>query len=407
MQPAARHLLAALHEQQGRDHALLAGLGESDWDAVADLAIRQQVGALLYNQRDLPISAGARDTLRERAKSSALRSLRFQATLRQLVNRLAPAGIELIVLKGMHLALSVYSTSAQREMGDIDVLVPAAKAFEVQETAKAMGFRPIYQTAEDLAVQISHHLPPLQKGAVGLEVHYQLSPPQDSVEVDIEGVLARTRPVPGLGQLRQLCDEDLVLHLCFHAANNHVLEMGLRPLCDLQAVLRQAAGTLDWTDLARRAKEWKCERSVALMLRLTERFLGAPVPKALFVSSAFEVPDQVLDEAIQLLAEDLTTLGNKGREAGRTISMRGARAKWRHVVDRIRLHPAELAALYPGSERGGWRRGVAIGRRVADLLRRNSGWFLRAASGLDSDLRRMIDRRNRLITWLGPQPPEG
>jgi hypothetical protein len=345
MQPAARHLLAALHEPEGCDHALLARLEETEWDAVADLAIKQRVGALLYSRRDLPMSAGARAALRKRAELTALRALQFQSALRQLAGRLAPSGIELVVLKGMHLALSVYRSAAMREMGDIDVLVPAAKAFEVQETAKAMGFRPIYQTPAELAVKTSHHLPLLQKGAVGLEVHYQLSPPQDSVEVDIEGVLARTRPVPTVGQVRQLCDEDLVLHLCFHAANNHVLEMGLRPLCDLQAVLRQTSTTLDWTQIGRRATEWRCERSVALMLRLTERFLGVPVPKAPFASSAFDVPDHVIDEAIQLLAEDVTTLGGKGREAGRTISVRGMRAKWRHIVNGITLHPADLAAL--------------------------------------------------------------
>src|ERR1019366_9610419 len=103
-------------------------LSESDWTEVVDLAALHGVLPLLYQR----LTTGAcPPTVPERVlqrlrdgflMNGAKNALLFRE-LAQVLRALEQANIPVIVLKGAHLAASVYIHMAVRTMGDIDLLV--------------------------------------------------------------------------------------------------------------------------------------------------------------------------------------------------------------------------------------------------------------------------------------------
>ena len=63
-------------------------------------------------------------------------------------------------------------------------------------------------------------------------------------------------PSPAL-PARVLCPEDLLLHLCLHTGGDEhdPFLLGLRPLCDIDGVIRRQ--TVDWDALGARARSWR------------------------------------------------------------------------------------------------------------------------------------------------------
>ena len=144
-----------------------------------------------------------------------------------------------MVLKGVHLAATVYDSTSLREMSDVDVLVPREHLQAVVDAVAARGYRPLHGTEIDVESSVGHHLARLVKpDAAGIEVHWSVTPAGDPHAIDSTDLWTRAVPVTigGIGVLG-LCREDLLLHLCYHAAYLHQFRFGVRPFCDLAALL--------------------------------------------------------------------------------------------------------------------------------------------------------------------------
>lgn len=377
----------------------LAALTPEQWHDVATLAIRQRVGALLYSQTGLPMPDDVRARLRARAELSARRVLMQQAAFRELAAAVEPLGISLVALKGLHLATSVYPNAALREMGDIDVLALPEQLVAVEAIARELGYQPLYEQPVPLSTEVSQHLPRMMRGTVGLEIHWRLSPPGSPPHVTAEELFDRSRGLSLASNARHLSPEDTVLHLCAHAAGNHLLEMGLRPMCDIRALVQKEP--LDWTTVVSRSMQWGCERSVGLILALSRRFFGARVPIHVFDALGGAAPAQILqDSAMTLITVESDSLVGKSEPAARLIQLTSFRERAAHLVSRIALPAAELSQSYPGSERNAALRGLAIVRRTLDVGRRHLWWLLQTSQEREGPVRVAISRRNALADWI-------
>src|SRR5256714_9038363 len=100
-----------------------------DWDALAREAVRHGVAALVHARLE-DNDCGAPQAVRQVLKASHLRTglenLRLLTRLGSLLRRWQARGIDVIVLKGAHLAQSVYGDPALRPMGDADLLLRRA-----------------------------------------------------------------------------------------------------------------------------------------------------------------------------------------------------------------------------------------------------------------------------------------
>ena len=215
--------------------------GESQWQALVNAAARHGLRPLLYERLATPsdslkIPEAVLRELRESYLKNGLRNQLLYRDLARVLGELREDGIPVIVLKGAHLAALVYPRMALRVMGDIDLLVKRADLKQAASRLRQLGYA--FETEVDIEAFLTGfpppmHLPPLFKPPhPRIELHWRIDPAQPLQEELDLWQRARPARLAGVDTL-VLAPEDLVLHLCLHGGSHHLLELGLRPLCDL------------------------------------------------------------------------------------------------------------------------------------------------------------------------------
>jgi len=397
MNRIAEALCAALREPGQHNVAApdALRLTTAEWQQVAALAIRQRVGPLLQSHLHLPLPDDVGALLQARAEYAARRVLLQQMAFRELAAAVAPLGLTLVALKGTHLAAAVYESPAQREMADMDVLTSADQLHAVSEVAMQLGY-----TVPRLGGASHHHLPTMVRGLVGLELHWQLAPGELGVRADVEGLLQRAVALDGVPGAKGLCTEDLLLHTCLHAADHHVFEMGLRSLCDVQAIVAREGHRIDWRTLTARSRAWGTERGLALVLTLAHRHLGVPVPDLVLQELHDALPQEdIIDAASGFLMEDAANLAGTSEAATQLLTLDTHAQRLRHIADQL----VKPETTRPGPKVSGgrrWRGAPALVTRAVGLAWRHGGWLWRASREKDSPLRDALDTRNTLAEWI-------
>ena len=284
------HFLTSLRpEISAADFATLDALTTSEWEEFAQLAIQQRVAPLLYWQwqshRLPPLLPPTVTAHWERHYfQNALRNQRLKRELRGLLQALHAASIPVIVLKGAHLASTVYDDPAQRFMTDIDLLVHREHSAAAYLCLQQLGYEATTHFAVEPYLACKHHFPALRCiGAVAeVELHWNLTPPNRAWSIEPEALWQRTCPLSIVGtEALGLSPEDLLLHLCYHATHHHLAELfwhGVGTVCDVDRVIRRHAASLDWDAIASRAQAWGWRKGVYLQLTLATELLRTPVP---------------------------------------------------------------------------------------------------------------------------------
>ena len=394
-------MCAALRENRGADHdRLLASLTPDEWSTLAALAIRHSIPGLLTVGTLPAMPAGVRQALIARTHAAAVRVLRHQAEFVRLAAAVEPQGIRLLALKGLHLASSVYPLAVLREMNDIDVLVRPEHLDDAAATAQALGYVAMHKVGVR-ASRVTHHLPRLVKPGTGLELHWRIAPEGQPPLADPMDLWDRAEPNALAGNAFELCPEDALLHICAHATVSHFFDQGLRPLCDVRALVAKHGGRIDWEVVAVRAGDWRCERGVALTLRLAEHLLGAAIPQVVFDRLALALPPA---EVVALAVDQLYSeyiVPEFSEAAGRLMALRSVPAQVRHAWSYVALPSAQLAVMYPRlTHTGSVSRVVMPMRRLWDLVRRYAWSLARLAVNRRGEGRKFVDRRNALAEWL-------
>ena len=298
----ADHILTTEREPEGdllrfglalATNGSTAGLEEvspRDWDTMLYQSVRHGVTPLLYHRlattpAGVAVPPPVMQKLREAALQDALRNMRLYHGLSEVLRTFQRDGIDVIVLKGAYLAEVVYGNRALRPMADADLMVRTNDLARAEARLLEMGYhRP--ESTIDVDYATHHHLRPFVKpDTATIEIHWTVARPIIPFKIDVDGLWTRARPVviADVAALA-LSPEDLLVHLCFHASFDHHFCFGLRPLCDLSAVIRHHRDQIDWEEVRRRACEWSVEKYVYLTLRLARDLVDAGVPESLLDS---------------------------------------------------------------------------------------------------------------------------
>lgn len=305
--PVVANLLALLsaREPDPRPPALDA----AGWAALTHEAVRHGVAPLVHARLE---AAGAAWTAPEEARRilqaahlrTGLENLRLLTRLATVLRQCQVHGIAVIVLKGAHLATSVYPDSSLRSMGDADLLVRRADLERANALLRAGGWRDAVPHGPPAAPG-GHQLPALALGGAHLELHWAIEDDDSPFAIDADGLWHRTMRMDlGGAMARVLSPEDLLLHLALHAAYGHgwlQFDNGLRPLCDVVACLHHFDGEFDWAAAVERARAWRIHPSVWLTLTLAQRLLHAPVPPCALAALAPAHTDESLVETAEAL----------------------------------------------------------------------------------------------------------
>lgn len=400
-------LLGCLHREAGRVAAAdLASLSEEEWECFLALAAEQRIRPLLYqrlNERELTaaVPEPVLQKLRAASRHTALSTMRFHAELAALAKALSGQGVSLLALKGAHLAHSVYATPGLREMNDIDVLLrqedlPAAVDFLTRR-----GYVPTQEVEIEVDTATMHHLPRLIKGGVaGFEIHWSLCRLNQSYSIDTDELWDRAAPLEVAGAaFYGLAPEDLLLHLCLHTSYQHEFIFGLRPSCDIAAVIERFGDRLDWEAVCERALRWRWQRGVWLALRLAGELVGAAVPPTVLARLQ---PADAHDKLVAVAQQQIFTEKALNRAtAARAISMRaqpGLAGKAAYAWRQLFPSPAAVRTLHGRAVAADWLP-LYYAAHVGVFVRRYSRILWHTLRG-EPRTRQLLERKEVVRAWL-------
>ena len=271
--------------------ARLSQLSADDWREITRSAANHGVAPFLYDRLSTlhppfspPVPAPLLQLLRELFLTSAARNALLYHDLAQVVTNLQQHGLRVAVLKGAHLAALIYPHIGLRPMADMDLLVAKGELAKAAAVLSDMGYTTDRSQGIEARCQVSQHLAPFsQPPHPRIELHWTIASPTLPFQIDMAGIQARLRPATIAGvATRVLAPEDLLIHLCTHAAGHTPVPFchGFRTFCDLASVLRQHRDALDWSAIQARAVEWRASLGVYVALRLAGELVQAEVPSA-------------------------------------------------------------------------------------------------------------------------------
>lgn len=267
-------------------YADLAQLSAAAWEELFTLARQQGVLPVLWqrlqsNRQLALVPALLAQRMQERVNAMTVRNLRLYHELGVILSSLRQHNIDVIVLKGAHLAATVYPDPALRYMNDIDLLFHPAVVPAAVEVLQALGYQPDAPLDWAKHLAVVHHLPRFGKPDVvaGVEIHWTVTRPNQIYTIVLDGLWARATPVTLAGvTVLGLCPEDLLLHICEHASYHHHFLQRMRFLCDIDALVRHAAQEMDWTQVQQRAQAYQWAKGIHLSLLLAQQLLATPIP---------------------------------------------------------------------------------------------------------------------------------
>jgi hypothetical protein len=379
----------------------------NNWEDILVAAGRHGVVPILYHTLKPLISAiNMPETIRDKMIRiyylSAARNTRLYQALSIVMAALSAGGIKVILLKGAYLADSVYGNIALRPMADVDLLARPDDLLKIHHVLIDLGY-----ASADGEISCQIHLAPYKKqDGLKIDVHFDIARPPVSLRYDLDTLWERARQYSsGDMDILALCPEDLVLHLCSHTTLDHGFDNGLIPYMDLWKITDCFKDHLDWDQVWKRARQWGVERSVFVMLALTERLLGVRMPDLIRHKMILDGKTQrALGEAEKMIFE---TGSETGKAVSPIVARMFGRQGWREkfAYFRRRVFPPKERMSVAFQEPDG-KNNLKLFRlylsRMYTLTRRH-GQMIWSGLRRDPEALRVLENQNRknsLRDWL-------
>ena len=404
-------LLDCLKENEPVEPSRLTALLADEWHSLLALVAAQRVRPLFWHrlkQKGLTgvVPVETAKTLQEAFRQNTMRNLRFYGELRTLLTALNAEGIPLILLKGIYLADAAYDNAGIREMNDIDILARLADLGRIADILVGMEYTPLQTISLETSLKTCHHLPPMIKSEhAAFEIHWNITGPDESCSVDPDLLWERPEPVRIAGcNALSLPPEDLLLHICLHTSYHHQFAFGLRPSCDIAAIITRYGAVLDWQAVSDQAIRNGWQRGVYLALRLAQKLVGAQVPvDILGMLCPIDMTETVLATVRAQVFSYKQIATSIPTPFAKLLESRSLLDKLRIFAQRVFVPRAIIAAIYSVPVNS-TRIYAYYPYRVFDLLRRH-GHNLKKYHQNDAALKSTVGRANVIAEWLATPVP--
>jgi hypothetical protein len=256
-----------------------------DWDRLLELAEHHGLVPLLYRRLSTAMEAipsPGLEALRRQDKISAHRALWLTVELLNIHKHLTDRGLEVLPYKGPALAETLYGNVADRQFSDLDLLIRVEDLPAVRSALAELGYNTgmrLTRAAERAYLKSGYEY--TFDGAQGrnlIEVKWQILPRFYAIGFEARDFFRRAVVVDVAGyKLRTLCDQDLMLVLCVHAAKHAWIQLSW--LCDIAQLARSR--TLNWETLRVRAERLGVARIVRVSFLLAHELLATALPAQL------------------------------------------------------------------------------------------------------------------------------
>ena len=271
-----------------------------EWDALARKAYSEGVGPLLYwtlskSESITSLPEKTRNFLRLIYAGTSIQNQIIFKELESLARLFHQAEIATVALKGVCFALTIYPEIGLRPMGDVDLLVPKEKLAEAVEIAKSLDYQIIKPEASPgLRDLINHEICLRKNGAqpIILELHHSLVADKTySYAVSVDWFWKQTESLKPLSpemrfkSLLMLTPEAQVLYAASHAMLQHGgSNTPLRWFYDIDCLIRQYEGRMDWDLLLSQAKSFEWGSALDAFLSQAITYFDTPVPDRVYTS---------------------------------------------------------------------------------------------------------------------------
>lgn len=221
-----------------------------------------------------------------------------------IVNTLSDAGIEVMVLKGIHYA-SMCKKSYHRDYGDADLYIKPDQYQAAEQVLRNVGYN--LSSSEK---GLSHHLLYEKKGYVDIELHKLLFldekfPDQKNLNQDI---FIGARQKAGCNYIIPSPEMDFIYCL-FHMYKHYIgMGIGLKHIVDLYHVIKTY--DLDWKFIKDKLQAYKMKNFFKMTMMILNQNMYVDLP------SCF---NWTLDFDLELFKEDIFKSGASGVADGKRL----------------------------------------------------------------------------------------
>jgi hypothetical protein len=345
-----------------------------DWDRLIAFALQENAATLLDDRisrvPQLLVPAPRRDHIGRLGLVWTFKLKLLERRLRESLEALQAAGIEVILLKGAALAVTTNRSFTERPMADIDLLVDRARAREAHELMRENGWILNSTGRPDDAWGSHHHLAPLadQNGSgLRLEIHVAPVPPGNPFDLDFARIRSTAQRltfggVPVLVPEMHLC----AVHIAIHFAWSHQFESGaLNAFGDLAALA--STGRFSWKQFVDVARQARAEACCYWTARLAQSLAGVAVPESVLQ----ELAPPIKEPFLSLLEEHLSQLVLRSERSCPSVAVRSL--LWAFALQT--RSSVNLESLrWEVDVRGSAPRRMPVVRRLGSHLQRTRRW---------------------------------
>lgn len=271
-----------------------------NWDEIVTSSVWQGVASIAYChlksiQGEISIPAEVVDRFKSAYYANTARNTYLYKELSDILDAFQENYVDLIVLKGMALAKTVYGDIGARQIGDIDLLVKRECLPHAEKIVSDLGYivdekRPLEWIRENF-----HHICFVHpEKNIKVEIHWHItykSHPVTTRTCDssfIKRCWERAQKTEIFGkEIRILAPEDLLIHLSLHFMKHRFLspEWGYKrcfiskgaliQLYDIALVLKHYGENIHWGNLLHDIREYRSDHMVYATLLLVKDIMGA------------------------------------------------------------------------------------------------------------------------------------
>ncbi|EMD84227.1 nucleotidyltransferase domain-containing protein [Pacificimonas flava] len=264
----------------------MAALQPRDWNALIRAARSEMLlGSLAHAARGIQVPAKVSALFAEASDGAAMNQNAIRFEIERMEEALAGSGIPVLLMKGAAYMLADLPPLPGRQIGDLDVMVPAARLAKAEALLKAHGWQSVKPRGgydDQYYREWMHELPPLaheRRGNV-IDLHHNIMPRTARLSPRPTRMFEHAVPVTSV--LSVMGPEDMLLHAAAHLAYDGDFQGGARNLWDIDRLTRHFASLPDfWTRVQAVAHDQQLKAPLARALRLAAELYGTPSPSSL------------------------------------------------------------------------------------------------------------------------------
>jgi hypothetical protein len=257
------------------------------WDYTLKLAIENGMAPLVYKKIPLlgngsMVPEGVKEKLSQTYLKTLSRNMVLYEHFRQIATEFSKVGIDVIPLKGIYLAEFLYKDIGLRQMSDIDLLVRNEDATKSIEILENLGYQKSLSLEEFIDNRVDHHhLTPMIKCGVSIEVHTKLHRKSEDYSIDINGIWSNSIDYSITGcSVKAMDFSHLIIHNCVHLDKHFKKKKyHLKSFIDISLLVGVFREKIDWNAIDELCENYMCKDILHRYLVIISTFLDANVSK--------------------------------------------------------------------------------------------------------------------------------